>query len=67
MGRESTHGTVSKMHIQPSKDRVMVKKADLQDSTTQKPLRMRNKALLSLDGGGLRGILTGKEPRAGQA
>ena len=37
----------------------MVKKADLLNGKTQKPLQLRNTALLSLDGGGLRGILTG--------
>ena len=49
----------SKLHITPKKDRVTVKKSDLVDSKTQNPLQLRNKALLSLDGGGLRGILTG--------
>lgn len=47
------------IHIQPRKDRKIVKKADLVDSRTQKPLKLRNKGLLSLDGGGLRGLLTG--------
>ncbi len=47
--------------IQPRKDRKIVKKADLVDSTTQKPLKLRNKGLLSLDGGGLRGLLTGEQ------
>lgn len=37
----------------------MVKKSDLVNSKTHKPLQLRNTALLSLDGGGLRGILTG--------
>jgi len=47
--------------IQPRKDRKIVKKADLVDSRTQKPLKLRNKGLLSLDGGGLRGLLTGEQ------
>ena len=38
---------------------MILKKTDLLDSKTQNPLTMRNKALLSLDGGGLRGLLTG--------
>ena len=47
------------LRILPRRDRVMVKKRELLDSKSQKPLQTRNKALLSLDGGGLRGILTG--------
>jgi len=38
------------IHIQPRRDRKIVKKADLVDSRTQKPLKLRNKGLLSLDG-----------------
>ena len=49
----------SKIHILPRKDLVIVKKADLLSRRTQKSLKLRNKGLLSLDGGGLRGILTG--------
>lgn len=49
----------SRPRILPRNSRVMVKKADLLHSKTQKPLQLRNTALLSLDGGGLRGILTG--------
>ena len=52
--------TSGKLHIKPRKDLVVVKKADLLNSKTQRPVSLRNKALLSLDGGGLRGILTGK-------
>ena len=52
--------TPGKIHIQPRKDLVTVRKADLIDGKTQKPLRLRNKGLLSLDGGGLRGLLTGE-------
>ena len=42
-----------------SRRQMVLRKADLLDSQTRVPLRLRNKALLSLDGGGLRGILTG--------
>lgn len=52
--------TPGKIHIQPRKDLVTVRKADLIDGKTQKPLQLRNKGLLSLDGGGLRGLLTGE-------
>lgn len=47
------------LRILPRQDRAMIKKGELLDGKTQKPLHLRNTALLSLDGGGLRGILTG--------
>ena len=49
----------SKVHIQPRQSRTVVKKADLLEGTTQRPLQLQNKSLLSLDGGGLRGIISG--------
>ena len=52
---------IGNIHIQPRKDRKIVKKADLVDSKTQQLLKVRNKGLLSLDGGGLRGLLTGEQ------
>lgn len=55
----SASAVQSRMHILPRQGRVMVKKGELLDSKTQKPLQLRHTALLSLDGGGLRGILTG--------
>ena len=49
----------SRLRILPKQGRVMVRKGELLDRKTQKPLQLRNTALLSLDGGGLKGILTG--------
>ena len=50
----------SKLHIHPRLSRKIIKKADLLVGTAQSPLKLRNKALLSLDGGGLRGIISGE-------
>ena len=59
--RVSAVESAGRIHILPRnyKHRVTVRKSDLVNSKSQAPLRPRNKALLSLDGGGLRGILTG--------
>ena len=57
--KAQTCAVQSRLRIAPKQGRVMVKKGELMDSKTQKPLQLRNSALLSLDGGGLRGILTG--------
>ena len=48
-----------RVHIQARNKHRLIRKHELLVGSTQTLLKPRNKALLSLDGGGLRGIITG--------
>ena len=48
-----------RVHIQARNKHILIRKHELLVGSSQTLLQPRNKALLCLDGGGLRGIITG--------